>query len=196
MLRGVAILGRMAVRVLGPRPIRPIPDAMRAPALLSLVAYAAASCLTTETRRHLSSTATPEVRVGALTRVWEIYSGDELAGRIVLFQAQGAARDSVYTVRNPWQQDIGLIDGLGRAYRYVPHQREPSWVGSGTVAQGVERILGLASPCRLVEVASPAPDSPAPADERTPSGTTNPTPGALPAGSEHASADEGFAQSR
>ena len=47
---------------------------------------------------------------------------------MVLFQEDGAARDSVYVVRNLWHQALGLIDGLGRAYRYLPHEEEPAWV--------------------------------------------------------------------
>jgi hypothetical protein len=71
---------------------------------------------------------------------------------VVLFQERGLARDSIYVVRNPWHQDLGLIDGHGRAYRYVPHLEEPVWVGSGTVSAGARAILGLADDCELIEI--------------------------------------------
>jgi hypothetical protein len=57
-------------------------------------------------------------------------------------------------VRNVWHQDLGMIDAFGRAYRYVVHHEEPVWVGSGSVRQGVERILGLEN-CELAEFPLP-----------------------------------------
>jgi len=120
-------------------------------ALLATCALAFGGCVTTETHQ-LSSAPAPQVRVGARARMWDVQHEGELVGRVVLFQERGSARDSIYIVRNPYQQDLGLIDGLGRAYRYLPHREEPSWVGSGTIAQGAERILGLASACVLSEL--------------------------------------------
>lgn len=121
-------------------------------AFLALGALAlSAGCRTIETRQ-VSATHTPLVRVGTRARSWEVRDGGELVGQVVLFQEQGFARDSIYVVRNPWQQDLGLIDGLGRAYRYIPYREEPSWVGSGTIAQGVARILDLHADCALIEV--------------------------------------------
>lgn len=76
-------------------------------------------------------------------------------GLVVQFQESGGVRDSLYVVRNTWHQDLGLIDGLGRAFRYVPHREEPVWVGSGTVLSGAQRILGVSGPCRLLEVTDP-----------------------------------------
>ena len=73
-----------------------------------------------------------------------------------------------YMVRNVWHQDLGLIDAYGRAYRYVPHSSDPAWVGSGSVRQGVERILGLAG-CELSEfplAAEARPASPGELEQR------------------------------
>ncbi len=125
---------------------------------VSLFALFVLGCRTTE-RRQFSSSPSAAPRLGTPERSWEVYCEDELAGRIVLFQEAGAVRDSVYVVRNPWHQDLGLIDGLGRAFRYRPHDLEPAWVGSGTIAQGAERILGLHAPCRLLEVSAPDAES-------------------------------------
>jgi len=115
-----------------------------------LLALLLGACRTVETRA-LERPPLAEVRVGTRARSWDVYQAGECIGRVVLFQDQGAIRDSVYVVKNPWHQDLGLIDGLGRAYRYLPHHKEPAWVGSGTIALGVERILGRAEPCLLVE---------------------------------------------
>jgi hypothetical protein len=97
----------------------------------------------------------PSVRLGTRARAWELRSAGEPRGLVVLFQEGGRARDSLYLVRNLWHQDLGLIDGLGRAYRYLPHLEEPVWVGSGTVLAGAQRILDAGETCELVEIADP-----------------------------------------
>ncbi len=99
--------------------------------------------------------------MGRRARTWELRSGDEPLGFVVQFQERGRTRDSLYVVRNTWNQDLGLIDGLGRAFRYLPHHEEPAWVGSGTVLDGARRILEVALPCELVEVTESGSNSPA-----------------------------------
>lgn len=119
--------------------------------LLGVAFVLLSACRTTETR-GLSSAPTAKVRVGTHARTWEVHSSGEVVGLVVLFQERGDAHDQVYVVRNPWQQDLGLIDGLGRAFRYVPHLEDPAWVGSGTIAVGAQRILGANDGCELVEI--------------------------------------------
>src|SRR5262245_50936294 len=135
-----------------------------------------AGCRTIATH-EVSSAPLPDVRVGERARCWDVVCSGERVGVVVLFQHSGRVRDSVYVVRNPWQQDLGIIDGLGRAYRYVPHEEEPAWVGSGTVAAGAQRILGASTPCELIETAVAAPPhestatrAPAPSAEPLPDG--------------------------
>ena len=89
-------------------------------------------------------------------QAWNAVSNETVVG-IVIHYADAHA-DSVYVVRNVWQQDIGYVDGLGRAWRFQPHEREPAWVGSGTLAQGVERILCAPTACTLVRIELPAAD--------------------------------------
>ena len=113
---------------------------------------ACASCRTIETR-SVASTPPPAVRVGERARVWDVRRGTERLGQVVLFQEHGLAGDSVFVVRNAWNQDLGLIDGLGRAYRFLPHLEEPAWVGSGTITLGAARILAVEE-CALVELGS------------------------------------------
>jgi len=119
------------------------------PACAAALCLLASGCRTIESKRPIA--ATGEVRVGLPARAWEVVSeGRELVGLVVLFE-NPRPEESHYMVRNVWHQDLGLIDSLGRSYRYLPHHREPAWVGSGTISRGVERILGL-SDCQLFEV--------------------------------------------
>lgn len=162
------------------------------PGWILLTLLLAGACRTIETR-ELCRPAAAEVRVGTRARSWDVYRSGECVGRVVLFQERGDIRDSIYVVRNPWHQDLGLIDGLGRAYRYLPHHKEPAWVGSGTIAQGVERILGHEERCELVEVdlAPGAVTAPALAGEPVPEPAENaPQPASSPA-----SPDGGLPQS-
>ena len=128
------------------------------PALLALVPLGA--CRTTETSGPALSAAVGELRVASPSQGWEVRHGSEVVGLVVFFEANGPAEDSLYMVRNVWHQDLGLIDAFGRAYRYVPHHSDPAWVGSGSVRQGVERILGLQG-CALHEFPLPAESLPA-----------------------------------
>lgn len=173
-----------------------------APCILAAV-LVLASCRTTETRR-LNFSEPGEIRVASLERTWEIRAGDGVVGELVFFEAHGPMQDSVYVVRNRWHQDLGMIDALGRAYRYMPHQREPAWVGTGTIAQGAENILDIGVPCSLVELGSQGPSSPDTALEEmlvegvAPDGEvlhTAPGSSAPPQRSPPVS-DGGFAQSR
>ena len=58
-----------------------------------------------------------------------------------------------FSVRNAHQHELGLVDSFGRAYRYRPHQEEPEWLGTGTVEEGVRRILELSEEALLEPVA-------------------------------------------
>jgi len=121
--------------------------------LVSAAILCAASCRTVASA--VASSPLPEVRVGTHERTWEVRSSGETLGFVVLFQERGLVRDSLYLVRNRIHQDLGLIDGLGRAFRYVPHCEEPVWVGSGTIAAGAREILGAEQECDLLELAQP-----------------------------------------
>lgn len=121
-----------------------------------LLCAALLSCAGCRTSATVASAPAPRLRLGTHQRTWEVRGGGEPLGLVVLFQEHGLARDSLYVVRNPWHQDLGMIDGLGRAYRYLPHQEEPVWVGSGTIAAGAREILGTGEDCELIELADPA----------------------------------------
>lgn len=85
---------------------------------------------------------------------WEVHGpGGALLGHVASFSLSDG--EPHFSVRDPWQQDLGLIDARGRAYRYRPHQEEPEWVGTGTILQGVERILGVKGATLLAIASSP-----------------------------------------
>ena len=101
-------------------------------------------CVTTETR-NTNHPVAPAVST-APSRSWrgESDSG-ALVGYLVRF-AEGpksqAAR-GFFSVRNAYQQELGLVDDLGRSWRFEPHQKEPTWLGSGSVTEATGRILGM-----------------------------------------------------
>ncbi len=128
------------------------------PVLLALTSILAlTACRTTLTER-LAPPAPAVVRHASPQRAWSVVDGDKTVGEVVLFQTPNEPEAAVYVVRNPWQQDLGMIDSLGRAWRYVPHRRNAEWVSTGTVAEGAARILDAETPCRLEETALPAAD--------------------------------------
>jgi hypothetical protein len=107
-------------------------------------------CRTTETRESMHIERPPIVRA-SVTRIWSVLLEGSPVGEVVFFESTDRVEDSIYMVRNVWQQDLGLIDSLGRAYRFTPHSEEPAWVGTGTVTQGAARILRIDENCVLVE---------------------------------------------
>ena len=121
----------------------------------------AGGCIVSERRGPLDSESTAVIRRGVPSRAWRVMAGEREVGCVVFFESTAWPEDSLYVVRNPWQQDLGVIDSKGRAYRYVPHLEEPQWVGTGTVAEGAARVLHADLPCALVEMALP----PTPADD-------------------------------
>lgn len=123
---------------------------------LALAITALLCCSACRTTATLTSSSAPGARVALHERTWEVRSGGEPLGLVVQFQERGRTCDSLYVVRNPWHQDLGMIDGLGRAYRYLPHREEPVWVGSGTIAAGARAILGAQEECELIELPTAA----------------------------------------
>jgi hypothetical protein len=115
---------------------------------------ALAACRSIETEVPLVSAA-PFAIHATPARAWSLRTAHAELGEVVYFESATGPRESVFVVRNPWSQDLGIVDSLGRAYRYLPHCREPVWVGTGTLAEGAAFILQAAEPCELVEVPMP-----------------------------------------
>jgi hypothetical protein len=85
-------------------------------------------------------------------RAWDVLDGARRAGSVVRFQDPDRADRAWYSVRNEHRQEIGIVDVDGRVWRYRPHEREPEWLGSGTVLAGASRILAVGAGATLVEV--------------------------------------------
>ncbi|MEC7232117.1 MAG: hypothetical protein VXW31_04190 [Planctomycetota bacterium] len=83
-------------------------------------------------------------------RAWVVLEAGRVEGSVVRYAERGQDGRFLYVVRNIWDQDLGVVDELGRAWRRVPHE-EDRWIGTGTVADGVRRILDLGRGCALSE---------------------------------------------
>lgn len=119
--------------------------------LICLLAFAIGACRTTTTSRTTSSPGVVVTRTAAV-RAWEVWDGDHRLGTIVRYEDPTDLARAFYSVRNLDQQDLGLVDLQGRAWRYLPHQREPAWLGTGTVTQGAARILDGDASVELREI--------------------------------------------
>lgn len=134
-------------------------ETMRSPILVLLLA--ASACTIVETERPAGPD--PVVRTARPERAWRAEHAGEPIGTVVLFRGGGESGGAFFSVRNEWQQDVGLVDELGRAWAFRPHGAEAEWLGTGTVADGAARILGVDA-CELVETSLPATgDAPRPA---------------------------------
>jgi hypothetical protein len=93
--------------------------------------------------------------VSELQAAWSVIPEDsgsrDSIGWVLRFQEEGGSARSFYSVRNLHHQELGLVDSLGRAWKYEPFQSEPSLLGSGSVSEGVGRILTPGSAVTLVE---------------------------------------------
>jgi len=90
---------------------------------------------------------------------------DTTHGYVVLFTDPAEperGNHQFFSVRNPWLQDIGSVDGLGRAWRLVPHSPDPEWVGTGTVLAGATSILAAPEGALLEEIPLQALGAPPP----------------------------------
>jgi hypothetical protein len=119
-------------------------------ALAALAALGSVSgCITSETVRPL----TPESRAvwRELRAEYTVELAGEVVGRVQEFGGSAAA-DRYWSVMNPWGQEVGLVDDLGRFWRHVPHEELPEHVGSGTLTDGLVRLLDLVGEPTLVAV--------------------------------------------
>lgn len=87
-------------------------------------------------------------------RMWRVMDGERVVGVVVRFGAPHDAEDPTrhyFSVRNELQQELGTIDGHGRAWRFEPHRPTPRFVGTGAVLDGARAILGCAPSATLIE---------------------------------------------
>ena len=78
----------------------------------------------------------------ASEEVIALVQGNRQVGSLRRFVGTQAPSRSVLVVQNLHGQDLGIVDELGRAWRYRPHQ-EPKFLGTWSVEEGALRILGV-----------------------------------------------------
>ncbi len=134
---------------------------MRSPVLAALASVLVLGACRTE--RTIAPAGLAAARPLLLTPhgTWRVVEGGELAGLIVrLAPADDRERASkhLYSVRNPLQQELGVVDGLGRAWKHEPHASEPRWVATGTLLEGARAILGAGGSAELIELSGESSD--------------------------------------
>lgn len=118
---------------------------------IALAALAIAACRTTVSSQP-PGIAEAVVMRSLAARAWDVWDAASRLGTIVRYETPGSPERAWYSVRNPHQQELGLVDLEGRAWRYKPHLRDPEWLGTGTVLAGARRILDGGPASALVEV--------------------------------------------
>lgn len=127
--------------------MRPLPTTALA---LVLVALTASCRTTTEARPFAVRDRAVAVHL-TVERLLEAHAGGEIVGYAVLFRSQGGDDSVFWSVRDPWHHELGLVDGLGRAWRFRPHGEEPDHVGTGSVSEWVRLLLRAPGPVTLLE---------------------------------------------
>lgn len=120
-----------------------------------LLAFALLSCPACLTSSHSQPPGLDEREIAksVAVRSWLVQAeAGPAAGCVVRLETADEPDRYLYVVRNLFSQDLGLIDKLGRAYRYRPHRDEAELLGSATVAEGASRILELQEPAELIEI--------------------------------------------
>ena len=118
---------------------------------LALIACLVPAACTTESQSQSTSPKLPLVTRALPTRGWEVRDDGRLAGSVLLYTEPARASVGYYSVRNTQGQVLGMVDFDGRAWRYRLHEEQPEWLGTGTVLEGVRRILGTSALAALVE---------------------------------------------
>ena len=88
-------------------------------------------------------------------RAWNLLDGGRAVGIVILFADPETPQEPsrrYFSVRNMLHQELGSIDALGRAWRFVPHQREAHMLGASTLVEGASKILDAGPGARLVEL--------------------------------------------
>ncbi len=82
---------------------------------------------------------------------WRVVRRGRTVGSVVRYRELSEPHRHYLAVRNVHHQDVGVIDALGRAWRYRPHD-EPEHLGSDSRAKAVALILDLDAPPVLIEI--------------------------------------------
>jgi hypothetical protein len=119
--------------------------------LMSFVAVFAPACHTTS-ESSVANAAGGEPLEAMAVEAWEAVSGGRAIGVVVRFEVAARPEEAWFSVRNPHQQELGLVDTRGRAWRYRPAVGDSDWIGTGTVIEGVAQILAASHVLELYEV--------------------------------------------
>lgn len=113
------------------------------PLQLALLVAIATSCIATKV--HTSSPPPAPAITAAADSAWEVTSTEgKLLGFLVRFEENRPQEDvarAFFSVRNVYLQELGMVDDLGRSWRFEPHSKEPAWLGSGSIAEGTGQIF-------------------------------------------------------
>ena len=121
-------------------------------ASLALVILGGTACIQTQSSRVASPGPVGLVRTATPERAWRVREEGETNGFVVFFGSHQDPSESFYSVRNRWQQELGVIDSLGVTWRFVPHEREAAHVTTGSVLEGASALLEASAPCVLEEM--------------------------------------------
>jgi hypothetical protein len=125
---------------------------VRTRSTLLLLATLVVACRTTRTSTPPNMSSAVIVRAMP-DEAWQVVDGERVLGFVVHYATSGDADKAYFSVRNEHQQELGIVDAQGRAWRYRVHQREPDWLGSGAIASGARSILSGSDSTRLVPIA-------------------------------------------
>lgn len=125
-----------------------LPRANRPIALCAVLGFA--GCVVDRTEQIAPPEQNQPV-IGVNEASWRVTSDGELVGFVRRYATrpddQAAPGEAGvgpwFAVQNPWSQELGMIDELGRAWRLRPHRSGPEWVGTGTIVDGVAEVLDL-----------------------------------------------------
>jgi hypothetical protein len=119
------------------------------------VAVLVASCTTTRSSAPAGASSAVVTQTEPV-RAWRLTEADTTLGWVVEF-ADASAPDATarrfFSLRNSLHQELGSMDAFGRTWRFVPHQRDPAWLGTGTMIEGARKVLGGGDRSKLAEVA-------------------------------------------
>lgn len=115
--------------------------------LICLLALAACRTTTTSSPPNMDAAV---VTHATPVFAWKFVDGGRTLGFVVRYATGEPRSQTWYSVRNEHNQELGLVDADGRAWRYRAHQRDPEWLGSGTVAQGAGRILAASAFAEMI----------------------------------------------
>ncbi len=119
-----------------------------------VLALLGCACQTTQVAGPVNADAGEPLEARPI-EAWEAVAGGRAIGVVVRFAVETSPDEAWFSVRNPHQQELGLVDTRGRAWRYRPAAGDADWLGTGTVIEGVTQILAAPASLELFEVPLP-----------------------------------------